>query len=70
MRTRTRTPDQDGASADIIRAVAEVSLGRPRIALDQLIREVYAVLPPELSVRLASCKIEDAGEMTVSQLLH
>jgi lambda repressor-like predicted transcriptional regulator len=62
MRMRERTREQDYECASIVAALAEVALGRPWVAFEQVIAEAYGVLPADVRARLAAYDIEDAGD--------
>ena len=62
MRMRGTTREQDYECASIVAALAEVALGRPWGAFEQVIAEAYGVLPADVRVRLAAYDIEDAGD--------
>jgi hypothetical protein len=58
---RGTTPEQDYECASIVAALAEVALGKPWAALDQLMAEAFAVLPADIRVRLMAYEFEDAA---------
>ena len=61
MPMRGTTPEQHYECASIVAALAEVALGKPWVAFDQLMAEAYAVLPADVRVRLVAYDIEDAA---------
>ncbi len=61
MRMRGATREQDYDCARIVAALAEVALGKPWVAFDQLIAEAYAVLPADVQVRLVAYDVEGAA---------
>ena len=61
MPMRGTSPEQDYECASIVAALAEVALGKPWVAFDQLMAEAYAVLPADVRVQLVAYDIEDAA---------
>jgi len=61
MRMRGTTREQDYGCASIVAALAEVALGKPWVAFDQLIAEACAVLPADVRARLGTYDIEEAA---------
>ena len=59
MRRSAETLEEQCDCAGIIGALAEVALGKPLAAFDQLIAEAYEVLPPDLWRRLATYDLEE-----------
>jgi hypothetical protein len=60
MRMRGATRERECDCASIIAALAEVALGKPWVAFDQVIAEACAVLPADVRVRLLAYDIEGA----------
>jgi hypothetical protein len=65
MRMRGANREQDYDCASIVAALAEVALGRPWVAFDQLIAEAYAVLPADVRARLVAYDVEAAATRTL-----
>jgi hypothetical protein len=62
---RGTTPEQGYECASIVAALAEVALGKPWAAFDQLMAEAFAVLPADVRGRLVAYDIEDAARKTL-----
>ena len=58
MRRSAETLEQQSDCAGIIGALAEVALGKPLAAFDQLIAEAYEILPADVWGRLAAYDVE------------
>ncbi len=58
MRTSGARQEQDVACAAIMGTLAELAFGRPA-ALERLIREASAALPPDIRRDLVSCAVGD-----------
>ncbi len=61
MRMREAIREWDRDCASIVAALAEVALGKPWAAFDQLIAEAHAVLPTDVQVGLMAYDIEAAA---------